>query len=308
MKTTLPRELPLVLALVLVFGLLALVAPEFFDRKPLMSRFAQEAPVLIVAAGTSLVIIVRQIDISVGSQFAVSGIVAGMLASYGAGVATCAAGALGAGLLMGAINGLCVATLRLPSIVVTLATMVIWREALRLTQQGQFINLPSGFQWFGLTLESGQMIQISAALALFSLLAWFASNVSAGRFIYAVGSDAEAARLSGIPPRITTFAAFVLLGGLCGIAAFMNALQTPQVDPKSGTGLEMKVIAASVVGGIAINGGRGRLWGAFLGLLVLTTISPALTYLHVEAYWEKAVQGSIILLAVIAETIRTRRV
>ena len=152
------------------------------------------------------------------------------------------------------------------------------------------------------------MIQISAALALFSLLAWFASNVSAGRFIYAVGSDAEAARLSGIPPRITTFAAFVLLGGLCGIAAFMNALQTPQVDPKSGTGLEMKVIAASVVGGIAINGGRGRLWGAFLGLLLLTTISPALTYLHVEAYWEKAVQGSIILLAVIAETIRTRRV
>jgi rhamnose transport system permease protein len=208
---------------------------------------------------------------------------------------------------MGGINGFFVAAFRLPSIVVTLATMVIWREALRLKQQGQFINLPAGYQWLGLPLASGQIVEISIAIALFAILAWVAAKFSAGRFVYAVGSDSEAARLSGIPPRATTFGVFVLLGILCGLAAFLYAIQTPQVDPKSGTGLEMKVIASAVVGGIAVSGGRGRLWGAFFGLLLLTTINPALPYLHVEAYWEKAIQGGIILFAVVADAFRNKR-
>lgn len=305
MKRTVPREIPVILALAIIFGVLALAAPEFFDRKPLMSRFAQEAPVLIVAAGAALVIIARQIDISVGSQFAVCGVIAGQLAAGGQSIPVCAAAAIGAGALMGAMNGLFVAALRLPSIVVTLATMVIWREALRLKQEGQFINLPAGYQWFGLPLSEGQILEVSIAILIFSTLAWSAAELSAGRFVYAVGSDAEAARLSGIPPRITTFGVFVLLGALCGLAALLNAFQTPQVDPKSGTGLELKVIAAAVVGGIAVSGGRGRVWGAFPGLLLLTTINPALTYLHIDAYWEKAVQGTIILLAVIADRFRT---
>lgn len=307
MKRPLPRELPVVAVLALIFAVLAVVAPQFFDSKPMMSRLAQEAPVLIVTAGTALVIIARQIDISVGSQFAVCGVITGMLAADGTDIAACGAAAIGAGALMGAINGLFVAALRLPSIVVTLATMVIWREALRLKQQGQFINLPAGYQWFGLPLAPGQIVEISVALLLFAVLAWAVARLSAGRFVYAVGSDAEAARLAGIPPRVTTFGVFVLLGALCGLAAFLNALQTPQVDPKSGTGLEMKVIAAAVVGGIAVSGGRGRLWGAFFGLLLLTTINPALTYLHVEAYWEKAIQGSIVLLAVMADGFRNKR-
>jgi rhamnose transport system permease protein len=87
----------------------------------------------------------------------------------------------------------------------------------------------------------------------------------------------------------------------------MNVVQSPQVDPKSGTGLELKAIAAVIVGGVAISGGRGKLWGVFTGLLLLATIAPALTHLHVEAYWEKAIQGAIILLAVVAEGVRSRR-
>ena len=87
----------------------------------------------------------------------------------------------------------------------------------------------------------------------------------------------------------------------------MNIVQSPQVDPKSGSGLELKAIAAAVVGGVAISGGRGNLWGVFLGLLLLVTINPALTYLHIEPYWEKAIQGAIILLAVIADGLRHRR-
>jgi rhamnose transport system permease protein len=87
----------------------------------------------------------------------------------------------------------------------------------------------------------------------------------------------------------------------------LNVIQSPQVDPKSGTGLELKTIAAVVVGGVAISGGRGNLWGVFAGLLLLACIAPALTHLHVEAYWEKAIQGAIILLAVVADGVRARK-
>ena len=132
-------------------------------------------------------------------------------------------------------------------------------------------------------------------------------NSSGGRHLYAVGSDAEAARLAGINPRYTTFWVFVAAGALAGVAAVCNLVQSPQVDPKCGTGLELKAIAAAVVGGIAVQGGRGTLWGAFAGLLLLATVNPALTFLHVEAYWEKAIQGLVILLAVVADGIRSRR-
>ena len=126
-------------------------------------------------------------------------------------------------------------------------------------------------------------------------------HLAAGRFVYAVGSDAEAARLAGIRPQLVTFAVFVLMGAFTGLAAMMNVAQSPQVDPNSGTGLELKAIAAVVVGGVAISGGRGNLWGVFAGLLLLACVSPALTHLRVEAYWEKAIQGAIILLAVVAD-------
>ena len=301
------RELTILLALVLMLGAIALIAPAFFDRQPLMSRLARESPALIVACGTALIIVARQIDISVGSQFGVCSVCTGLLAAAGCPLPVCAMASIALGALLGAFNGLLVAGLQLPSIVVTLGTMVIWRDSLRLLQQGQFINLPVGFPWFGLPLEAGQWLQITLGLGVFGAITWASTQLNAGRFIYAVGSDAEAARLAGIAPRWTTWSVFVINGALTGLAALLNALQSPQVDPKAGTGLELKAIAAAVVGGIAVTGGRGRLWSVLVGLLLLTTISPALTYLHVQAYWEKAIQGAIILLAVVADSFRTRR-
>jgi rhamnose transport system permease protein len=94
---------------------------------------------------------------------------------------------------------------------------------------------------------------------------------------------------------------------LAGFGAILNVVQSPQVDPKAGVGLELKAIAAAVVGGIAVSGGRGNLWGVFLGFLLLAVINPALTYLRVEAYWERAIQGAVILIAVLADGIRARR-
>jgi rhamnose transport system permease protein len=299
------RELSVAAALLLVLAALAVFAPSFYQPQPLLSLLTREAPTLLVAGGMALVIISRQIDISVGSQFAVCSVAAGLLASRAPPVLALTA-SVGLGAALGAINGLLVAGLRLPSIVVTLATMVTWREALRWQQQGAFVNLPEGLQWFGLGQLSGQWTLIAVALAVFVALALATRHLAAGRHLYAVGSDAEAARLAGLRPDRVSFGVFVFLGALTGLAALLNVVQSPQVDPKSGTGLELKAIAAVVVGGVAISGGRGRLEGAFAGLLLLGCIAPALTHLHVEAYWEKAIQGAIILLAVVADGVRSR--
>jgi rhamnose transport system permease protein len=301
------RELSVAAALALLLGALAVIAPSFYEPQPLLSRLASQMPTLVLTIGIALVMLTRQIDISIGSQFGLCAVVAGSVLSAGGPLALALAGALGAGALMGALNGWLVAWMGLPSIVVSLATMVTWAEVLRLGQQGRFINLPAGVQWFGLAQAPGQWTLLGLGFALLTLCAWLLKNSSGGRHLYAVGSDAEAARLAGIQPRATTFATFLLMGALAGLAAVFNLVQSPQVDPKCGVGLELKAIAAAVVGGVAVNGGRGNLWGALAGLLLLATINPALTYLHVEAYWEKAIQGLVILLAVIADGIRSRR-
>ena len=301
------RELSVTAALGIVLLGLAVFAPAFFQPQPLLSLVTREAPTLIVACGMALVIICRQIDISVGSQFSVCSVCAGLLAARGWPLPLVLGASVGLGALIGSINGWLVAGLRLPSIVVTLATMVTLRQGLNLVRQGEFVNLPDNMQWFGLSQSAGQWTLVLSSLAVLVVIGVAMRHWSAGRQVYAVGTNAEAARLAGIPPQRVTFLVFVFLGALTGLAAIMNIAQSPQVQPLSGAGLELKVIAAVVVGGVAIAGGRGNLWGAFAGLLLLACVSPALTHLHIEAYWEKAIQGAIILLAVVADGVRQRR-
>jgi len=301
------RELSVAGALLLVLLGLAIFAPGFYQPQPLLSLATREAPTLIVACGMALVIICRQIDISVGSQFSVVGVCAGLLAARGWPLPAVLLAAILLGAVLGALNGALVAALRLPSIVVTLATLVTLRQGLNMVRQGEFVNLPDGVQWFGLSQAAGQWTLVLLSLAFFVLLGLALRHVAAGRFVYAVGTDAEASRLAGIRPQRVTFGVFVFMGALTGLAAMMNLVQSPQVQPLSGNGLELKVIAAVVVGGVAISGGRGNLWGAFAGLLLLACVSPALTHLHIEAYWEKAIQGAIILLAVVADGVRSRK-
>ena len=301
------REFSVVGALLAVLLGLGLFAPAFFSPQPLLSLVTREAPTLVVACGMACVIITRQIDISVGSMFSVCSVCAGLLVARGWPLALVLPASVGLGALFGAFNGFLVAVLRLPSIVVTLATMVTLRQGLNLIRQGEFVNLPDHVQWFGLTQTAGQLVLVGAALGLLVALAWSMRHLAAGRYLYAVGTDTEAARLAGIRPQLVTLLVFVLIGALTGLGAMMNLAQSPQVQPLTGNGLELKVIAAVVVGGVAISGGRGNLWGAFAGLLLLACVSPALTHLHVEAYWEKAVQGAIILLAVVADGLRSRK-
>lgn len=301
------RELSVAAALVVVLLALAVFAPAFYQPQPLLSLLTREAPTLVVACGMALVIISRQIDISVGAQFSVCSVCAGLLAARGWPIYLVLPASAACGAFLGALNGALVAGLRLPSIVVTLATMVTLRQGLNLVRQGEFVNLPDGVQWLGLGQTAGQWLIVLTALGFLVTFGLALRHLAAGRFVYAVGSDAEAARLAGLRPQLATFLVFVLLGALTGLAAMMNVAQSPQVQPLSGSGLELKVIAAVVVGGVAISGGRGNLWGAFAGLLLLACVAPALTHLHVEAYWEKAIQGAIILLAVVADGLRSRK-
>ena len=150
------RELSVAGVLGVLLLLLAIVAPAFYEPQPLLSRLAREAPTLIVACGIALVMVTRQIDISIGSLFAVCGVSAGLLAAAGWPLVAVFGVTLLIGAALGAVNGVLVAGLRLPSIVVTLATMVILKEALRWQRQGAFINLPDAWQWFGLSQKGGQ--------------------------------------------------------------------------------------------------------------------------------------------------------
>ena len=291
------REVSAAAALAVLLLAVGIVAPSFFSAANLRDLLISNAPVLIVAMGMTLVIIAGQIDISVGSQFAVCSIAAGMLAkSLPMPVVVVLVVIVGCAL--GAINGWLVAKVKIPAIVVTLATLVAWRDGLRWATEGAWVqNLPANFQWLGFSQSAGQALIIQAALALLVAFAWALGNLPAGRAIYAVGSDAEAARLAGINSQRVTLSVFVLMGALVGLAALLNAIRFSSVPANAGIGLEMKAIAAVVVGGAAITGGRGTLIGTLIGIALLGTIGTALTFAGINPFWEKAIQGAIILAA-----------
>jgi len=287
--------------------IVAVAAPGFYSFANLRDLAIGNAPALIVAVGMTMVILTRQIDISVGSQFAVCSVAAGLLAKTGMPIIAVFAAVALIGCMFGAVNGALVAWLNIPSIVATLAVMVAMRDGLRWATEGAWVQgLPREFQWFGLGQSVGQVVIVVAAIAVFAAFAWGLKNLAAGRAVYAVGSDAEAARLAGVEPRRMVFGVFALMGALTGVAATLNSIRFADIQSNSGVGLELKAIAAVVVGGTAINGGRGKLVGTLVGVALLGTIGTALTFLGVNPYWEKAIQGAIILAAVASDVVFAR--
>ncbi|MFN0111946.1 MAG: ABC transporter permease [Blastocatellia bacterium] len=295
------RELSAATAFAILLLTVGLTSPSFFSATNLRDLLISNAPVLIVAIGMTLVIVTGQIDISVGSQFAVCSIAAGMLAKA-LPMPIVAALVIGVGCLLGSINGWLIARIKIPAIVVTLATLVAWRDGLRWATEGAWVqNLPGNFQWFGFGQSTGQALIVAVSALVLVALSWALKNLPAGRTVYAVGSDAEAARLAGINPPLVTLNVFVLMGALVGLAALLNAVRFSSVPANSGIGLEMKAIAAVVVGGAAITGGRGTLLGTLIGVALLGTIGTALTFAGVNPFWEKAIQGAIILAALVSD-------
>ncbi len=303
-----PRELPAALALAALLIIVAIAAPAFFRGSNLADLILNNLPALVAAAGMTLVILAGHIDISVGSQFAICSVAAGLLAKAGMPIPVVILGAALAGAALGAINGALVARAGIPSIVVTLATMIALRDALRWATEGQWVrDLPAGFQWMGLGQSIGGFMLTMIALVVFGL-AWALRHLAAGRQLYATGSNAEGARLVGIRTHSVTAGAFILCGAFTGLAAVLNTVRFAEVQSNAGMGLEMKAIAAVVVGGAAITGGRGSMLGTLIGAALLGVAGTALAYLGVNSAWERALQGAIILAAVASSGISRKRV
>ena len=294
------RERSVAVAIVVLGAILALFTDRFFSAANVTDLFLANVPVLVAALGATMVIVSGEIDISVGSAFAVCSVVAGLSSKAALPVAAVMLVTLLAGAALGALNGALVAFCRVPSIVATLATMIGLRDGLRWATGGAWVqDLPENFQWLGQSQAAYPITIGVVASVLVIAIAWSARDLAGGRAVYATGSNPIAARLAGLDIARVKFSVFVLAGALTAVAAGINAARFTQVPSNSGLGLEMKVIAAAVVGGAAIRGGRATLAGTVLGVVLLGAVGPALTFLGVNAYWERAIQGAIILAAVV---------
>lgn len=302
------REFGVLIANVALMVVLAFCTNGFFSRANLLDLFLSTMPVMIIAIGMTLIILTGHIDISVGSTFALCSVVTGLCAAAGiptilSGLVACLVGAL-----CGMFNGVLVASLRIPSIVVTLATMVIIRDGLRWKTQGAWVEgLPDRFQWFGMTATLYALLCFFVVALLVLLSGFGLRYLNIGRTVFATGSNEAAARIAGINTSRVVRNVFTATGFLTGLAAVLNATRFNQIPSNSGIGLELKVIAAVAVGGAVITGGSASIAGTVLGVILLNCIGSALTYLGISAYWEKAIQGGIILIAVAVDAIKLHR-
>lgn len=308
------REIPLA-GLILLIGLVVtLVNPVFASPGNLVNVLISAAPVAIVAVGVMMVVILGEIDISVGSLMGLCAVVIGKLCGPGEmnlpiAVAVVAAVGLGAG--VGLVNGLLVTVGRVPSIIVTLGMLVALRGASDLVLAGRWItNLPAGLRFFGTgsVLHVPVPILVAAAVAAGGWL--LATRTAVGRRIYAAGSNPSAAALAGLKVDRLKLLAFTLSGTLTAVATLISVPKLSTIDAGIGTGFELLVITCVVVGGTSITGGKGTVPGTLLGVLLMGMIRNALIFLKLgdsAVYWERAIQGGLILLAVLTDHLTSHR-
>src|SRR5438034_932621 len=292
------RELTIVAALAMLSGYLSLTQANFRDAFTISTILTNAAYVAVVGIGMTIVIVAGQIDISVGSMLAVCALITGTLARAGVPMPLVVLAGLLLGLGMGALNGALVAYLRVPSIIVTLATLTVLRGAIVWWTKGYWVMpLPPGWKVLGTTHLLGLPLPVwigwAAVLAASILLA----HTVFGLKIYAAGSHPQAAQLNGIDTARVTFWVFALNGLLVGLATMLHVTRFSMVQTQEGLGLEFLVITAVVVGGTNIFGGSGTVVGTYLGVLLLTVTSSALTFLGISATWDQAISGAFNLVA-----------
>jgi rhamnose transport system permease protein len=297
------RELGIVVALLLLIAVTAALEPRFVESDSLRNLALNASIFAILAAGQTLVIITRNVDLSVGSVLGLSAFFAGDLLSGHEGrsliVVFMLGIALGAG--CGLLNGVLVTWGRVPALVVTLGTLYVFRGLAFLWTDGRQVNaetLPDSFLNLGSDSLLGVPILVWIALVVVLAVGQWLRDFRAGRELYAIGSNPEGARLAGVRSDRRVLAAFVLAGALAGLGGVLFTARFGTVDATAGTGYELTVIAAAVVGGVAIFGGTGSVYGAALGALLLGTITSSLIVLRVEAFWQQAAIGALLLLAI----------
>ncbi|HCE0114700.1 autoinducer 2 ABC transporter permease LsrC [Klebsiella pneumoniae] len=297
MKTLLKnRELSAFFAIVALFVVLVALNPAYFSLQTLAMIFASSQILCLLALGATLVMLTRNIDVSVGSTVGLCAIAVGVALNNGYGLATAIAFALAIGALAGAFNGLLVVGLRIPAIVATLGTLGLYRGVMLLWTGGKWIEgLPDSLK----SLSEPAFIGVSPlgwlVLALLLAGGWLLSRTDFGRDFYAVGDNLAAARQLGVAVNRTRMLAFTLNGMLAACAGIVFAAQIGFVPNQTGSGLEMKAIAACVLGGISLLGGTGTLLGALLGAFFLTQIDTVLVLFRLPAWWNDFIAGLVLL-------------
>ena len=305
------RETALFVVLLVLIACTGLARPQFLNLQNLRDVLLNVSIVALLTAGMTVVMLMRHIDLSVGSVVGIS--------AYGVGclfvafphlpVFIALAAGIGIGLLAGSINGALVALGRVPSLVATLSTLYIFRGADYAWVSGGQINassLPDAFS----KLATGSVFGIPTLALIAAIvlagLALYLKQYRGGREYYAIGSNPEAARLAGIQVERRVMAGFLISGAIAGLAGALWLARFGTVDASTAKGIELQVVAAAVVGSVAITGGAGTILGATLGALVLGVISIALVVLRISPFWEQAIQGALIVATVAIDTLLAR--
>jgi rhamnose transport system permease protein len=297
------RELGIVAALALLIAVTAAIEPRFIETNSLRNLALNAAIFAILAVGQTLVIITRNVDLSVGSVLGLSAYLAGDLLSKHPGLSIPLVFVLGIalGAACGLVNGVLVTWGQVPALVVTLGTLYVYRGLAFLWTGGSQVSanqLPDSFLNIGSDSVAGIPILVIIALVVVLVVGQWLRDYRAGRELYAIGSNPEGARLAGVRSERRVLTAFVLAGALAGLGGVLFTARFGTVDATAGVGYELTVIAAAVVGGVAIFGGTGTVYGAALGALLLGTITSSLIVLRVAAFWQQAAIGALLLVAI----------
>jgi rhamnose transport system permease protein len=307
------REMSILIVLLLVIAAATVKTPSFlFSANSWRDLLLTPSILLVLAAGQAVVIITRNVDLSVGSVLGLTAYLTGRLFLDVPGlpiVAVVAAGVLAGGLL-GLVNGLLVALGRVPALVITLGTLYIYRGIVLTWAGSDRINagdMPRDFLSLGTRSILSIPVLFIVAAVVIGVVGYYLYAHRGGRELYAIGSDPDAAVLYGLNVRRRVLAAFVLSGALAGLAGVMFAARYGTVSSGAGLGIELEAVAAVVIGGVAIFGGSGTVWGAAIGAVLLVTIDRALPILGIPDFWQRAVVGALIIGAIVLDRVLSAR-
>ena len=281
--------------------------PDFLKARNLINIADQIAVIAVVAIGMTLVIVTGGIDLSVGSLIALASVTCCLLIqNYGGGVAAstgimvaCSLAGIAAAALLGVLNGLLITQLRMPPFIVTLSTMLaVSGAAYMLTGGESAYKIPPAFTWLGRGTMGGIPNSVVLLVVLYTVAHFVMTRTTSGRYLYAVGGNREASRLSGIRTERVLLAAYICSALLAGFGGVIMASQLQSGSPMFGQMYELYVIAAVVVGGTSLTGGRGTMLGTLTGAFIIAVIQNGMNLLRVESYLQKVVLGLVILFAV----------
>lgn len=306
------RELTLVALLVLLLGVTGAINPRFLGAQSLRDLLLNVAIIALVVVGQTIVLLMRHVDLSVSSVVGLTAFLTGSLFVAYPGVPVPLAMLFGLllGAVLGSVNGWLVAYGKVPALVATLGTLYVFRGVDYAIVHGRQINasnLPPAFLNFATGSVLGVPNLVLLVLALMIGFGIYLNSYRGGREYYAIGSNTEAATLAGVNVNRRTMTGFILSGAIAGFAGVLYLARYGTVDATAGTGLELQVIAAAVVGGVSINGGVGTLLGAGTGALLLGVIGSALVTLRAPAFYQQAIQGALLLLAISVDALLARR-